>query len=233
AAKMLRMVNSPLYGTAGPVSDLQQAVTILGFKAIRSIAMSASIVDLSRQDKAGFSMRDYWAHGMVCAALCRSIAEHAGLPDPELAFVVGLLKDMGKLVLVDHAPDELRAIVAIAREHGLSFGQAAREVLETDDAELCAWLCSNWKLPQEIVDAVAQQYELILKPDMKLVATMQCAEYLCAVKRIRVSGDCHEPIANRVATKVLGLDEDDLRTIIAAADEESAKAKELLALMAA
>ncbi len=231
AAKMLRMVNSPLYSLASTVTDLEQAVKIIGFKSVRSIAMSVSVIDLSKQDVGGFSMKAFWAHGMVCAALCRLIAERAMMADPELAFIIGLLKDMGKLVLADNAPEELRAIIAVAKGHGLSFGMAAREVLETDDAEIAAWLCTNWQLPKEMIEPVGLQYEMILKPDMHLVAMIQLAEYLCALKNLRVSGDCNKPQVNKQVTKVLGLSGDDLRAIIEATDAEAAKAKEMLALM--
>jgi hypothetical protein len=64
------------------------------------------------------------------------IADKSKVCDPELAFTIGLLKNMGKLILVENAPDETRAIVAVAREYKLSFHAAAREVLDTDDAEL-------------------------------------------------------------------------------------------------
>ncbi len=233
AAKMLRMVNSPLYSLPSPISDLRQAVTILGFKAVRSIAMSASVIDLSKQDTAGFNMKAFWTHNMVCAALCRVIADRACMADPELGYVIGLLKDMGKLVLVENAPEETRAIIAVAKEFSISFHKAAREVLDTDDAELTGWLCERWNLPGDMILPVSQQYELLLKDDMAHVAMIQLAEYLCALKGIRVTGDCNKPQVSKQVTKILNLSEDDLRAILAATEEEAAKAKAMLAQMVA
>ena len=52
ASKMLRLVNSVYYGLNEPVHDLEQAIVILGFKTIRSIALSVSVLSMFQQQSA-------------------------------------------------------------------------------------------------------------------------------------------------------------------------------------
>ncbi len=234
AAKMLRMVNSVYYGLKEPVNDLEQAILILGFKTVRSIALSVSVLNAFQQQNACFNMKSFWAHSAVSAGLCRLLAAKTKICDPELAFIVGLLKDIGKLILVENAPEETRAIIAVAREFRLSFSTATRKVIDTDDAELSAWLLQTWNLDVDVVQAVRWQYDLDgseSKPaTTRLVSMCLFAEYLCALKKIRVSGNCDEPnIDPRVWTQ-LGLDKTALVEVLTVVNDEVDNARQFLAL---
>ena len=193
AAKILRMVNSVFYGLPEPVHDLNQAIAILGFKTIRSIALSISVINLFQQQTTGFSMKAFWTHSAVSACICRLVGEKCKKTDPEMAFVVGLLKDIGLLLMVEHAPEETKAIIAVAREYRLGINDASHKVIDTDHAEIGAWLADHWGLEEEITSAVRDQYKANCADGNVLVAVAQFSEYLCGLKKIRIAGDCAEP----------------------------------------
>ena len=110
AAKILRMVNSVYYGLSDPVHSLEQAIVILGFKTIRSIAMSIAVLNLFQQQDANFNMKSFWTHSAVMAEISRLLAGKANLPDPEMAFIAGLLKDLGMLILCNMPPKRPRKL---------------------------------------------------------------------------------------------------------------------------
>lgn len=233
AAKMLRMVNSVYYGLPEPVNDLEKAILVLGFKTVRSIALSVSVLNAFQQQNANFNMKSFWAHSAVSAGICRLIASKTKICDPELAFIIGLLKDLGKLVLVENAAEEVRAVIAVAREFRLSFPAATRKVMDTDDAELCAWLMQTWNLDVDLVQAVRWQYDLAGaegKPYAKLVAMCQFAEYLCALKKIRVSGNCDEAQLDPQVWNQLGLDKTALVEVLTVVNDEVDNARQFLLL---
>jgi HD-like signal output (HDOD) protein len=230
AAKILRMVNSVYYGLTQPVNDLEQALVIVGFKTIRSIALSISVINMFQQQNACFSMKAFWTHSAVSASICRLLANRTGVCDPELAFVIGLLKDIGKLVLVENAPDETRAVIAVAKEYQLSFHQAAREVLQTDDAEIGAWLCEIWQLDPLIIETVRDQHDLSARPRQQLVAMCNFVDYLCGLKNIRVSGDCAKPELDQRVWDHLGLDKTSLVDVLSLVNDEVDNARALLQL---
>ncbi|MCS6970120.1 MAG: HDOD domain-containing protein [Planctomycetota bacterium] len=235
AAKMLRLVNSVYYGLSEPVNDLEKAIVILGFKTVRSVALSVSVLNAFQQQNANFNMKSFWAHAVVCAALCRLLAGKTRICDPELAFIIGLLKDLGKVILAENAPEETRAIIAVAREFRLSFYAATRKLLDTDDSELCAWLMQAWNLDVDLVVAARWQYDLDAvegKPQARLVALAQFAEYLCGLKKIRVSGDCHDPVLDQRVWGLLGLDRNALVEVLTVINDEVDNARQFLALAA-
>jgi HD-like signal output (HDOD) protein len=233
AAKMLRMVNSVYYGLPEPVNDLEKAIMVLGFKTVRSIALSVSVLNAFQQQSANFNMKSFWAHSAVSAGICRLIAGKTRICDPELAFIIGLLKDLGKLILVENAGEEVRAIVAVAREFRLGFHTATRKVIDTDDAELCAWLMQTWNLDVDLIQTVRSQYDLAAiegKPQAKMVAMCQFAEYLCALKKIRVSGNCDEPQLDPQVWTQLGLDKTALVEVLTVVNDEVDNARQFLLL---
>ena len=230
AAKMLRMVNSVYYGLPQPVQSLGQAVPILGFKTIRSIALSISVINLFQQHTAAFSMKAFWMHSSVCACLCRLVAERADACDPEQGFVLGLLKDIGKILLVENAPNEVRAIIAISKEFGYSFRRATREVIDTDDAEIGAWLLERWNLGAELTDTVRWQGDLEKVANKRLGSICQFADYTCALKKVRVSGDCDEATLDPAVWTHLGLDKTALMKVLTVINDEVDNARTLLQL---
>lgn len=233
AAKMLRMVNSVYYGLKEPVNDLEKAILVLGFKTVRSIALSVSVLNAFQQQNANFNMKTFWAHSAVSAGLCRLLAAKTQACDPELAFIVGLLKDLGKLILVENAAEESRAIIAVAREFRLSFSAASRKVMDTDDAELCAWLMQSWNLDVDLVQTVRWQYDLDGaegKSFARMVAMCQFGEYLCGLKKIRVSGQCDEPQLDPRVWTLLGLDKTALVEVLTVVNDEVDNARQFLLL---
>ena len=230
AAQMLHLVNSVYYGLAEPVNGLDQAIRILGLKTVRSIALSLSTINRFQQQSSTFDMKAFWAHSAVCASLCRLIAAKSKVCDPELAFTLGLLKDIGKVILVDNATQETRQIIAIARKRGIDFTSACHEVLDTDDAEIGAWLTGRWQLEAKLVEAIRHQHHLAQTSEPKLVAICQLAEYLCGLKQIRTSGSCDEPHLDPAVWTHLGLDQSALLEFLAVINDEAENARQVLPL---
>lgn len=230
AAKMLRMVNSVYYGLPETVTDIEKATVLLGFKTIRSIALSISVINAFQQQNACFNMKAFWAHSAVSACLCKMIAEKARLCDPGVAYSIGLLKDIGKLVLVENAAEETRAIIAVAREFKLPFNGASREVLDTDDAEIGGWLAERWELESTIVETIRWQYDIGKGVQMPLVAMCLFSEYLCGLKKIRVSGNCDEPSLDPGVWQHLGLDKNALVELLTRVNDEVDNARQLMSI---
>jgi HD-like signal output (HDOD) protein len=230
SAKMLRIVNSVYYGLPEPVNDLEQAIVILGFKTIRSIALSVSVLNMFQQQNANFNMKAFWAHSAVSACLCRIISEKSRICDPELGFTIGLLKDIGKVILAENAAEETRAIIAVAREFRMSFTKACHEVIDTDDAEIGGWLAQRWELDPQLTNVVKQQHKLEGSTEPKLVSMCLLAEYLCALKKIRTSGSCDEPVLDPAIWPHLGLDKTALVDVLSVINDEVENARQLLAL---
>lgn len=160
--KILQVVNSPLYGLRGRVSNPTQAVALLGLNSLKSLALSTKVFAQFDQRKLPFfSLELLWQHGMATGIHARAIAkeEAAEQAMAEDAFTAGLLHNVGTLVLASNLPAQYRDMLAIMQDQRLSEWVAEREVFGATHAEVAGYLLGQWSLSQPIVDAVAYHHE--------------------------------------------------------------------------
>src|SRR5438270_9536756 len=110
--KLLRTVNSALYGLPQKVSSIDQALVLLGDKASRSLALSFSLPAVQRQARPTSQMRDYWKLSVAGAILARDIAVRMGRVSPEEDLVAGLLRDLGIPILQQMAPESYTKLLS-------------------------------------------------------------------------------------------------------------------------
>ena len=99
-SKVLRLANSAYYGFPQEITNITQAVTILGFNTIRNLALSVSVHKMlfASREKELFSHRDFWKHSVATAVAAKMLANQTGYKSEENAFTAGLMHDIGKNV---------------------------------------------------------------------------------------------------------------------------------------
>ncbi len=207
ASKILKLVNSAYIGLQNKVSNLQQAIVMLGFNMIKGMALSVSVFDVFTETLEGDEKfrRDFWMHSITTATVCRQVASDVGGVDPEVAFVLGLLHDIGKMVLDIHAHEEWRAIMKAVREEKTTFFTAERKVLETDHAEIGGWLAKNWQLNEDLVNGIRGHHRESMWKTSKLGCVLHFAN---TVSRIIQEGEVKDAVTNvqlKKSTVALGI----------------------------
>ncbi|GAB4339073.1 MAG: hypothetical protein Kow0099_13770 [Candidatus Abyssubacteria bacterium] len=185
-ANILKIANSAYFGLSQEVTTVLQAIVVLGFDAVRSIALSASVIDAFRGAGSGhFDRTRFWTHSLACAYLCKKIAAMTHRVDFETAFVSGLLHDIGKIVLDIHFPDSYARITAIMTE-GKSSVDAEVEVLGFSHAEVGMWMAQRWRFPKPIIFSIANHHGRIAHDEQydSLAATVRVANHLCLEERV-------------------------------------------------
>jgi len=230
ASKILRLVNSAYYGLSNKVSSLNQAIVILGFKTVKSVALSASVMGLFKgpSENRRFDRALFWKHSIACACVARLVARKQKGLDPETAFSAGLLHDIGKLVLDHYVPGDVEAIVESARKKQASFLAAEKEILSTDHAEVGRWVAEKWGLPKELVGAIAYHHDLASASDKTIVAVIQFADFLARLKGIAASGSYETPEIPKDVWELLAVDKSDLPELVNTINEEIAAASSWL-----
>jgi putative nucleotidyltransferase with HDIG domain len=158
SAKILQLVNSPLFGFRMRIGDPVQAVQLLGIEAVRGLALSSNIFSqLDLKTVARFGLGRVWRHSMATAGFARVIArrqqEAADIVGE--AFTAALLHDIGKLVLASSMPEDYSVVVEQAASDHVPTWLVERDVLGTTHAEVGAYLLGLWGLPEPIVAGVA------------------------------------------------------------------------------
>lgn len=163
-AKILRIVNSPYYGSAREITTLTQAVITLGTRTVTALALSTSIYDVTGKWNNSIDRISFWRHSLETAIAARLIAESINYPYPEEAFISGLLHDIGLLVLEKSFPDKFNSLWRQA-ESGDHFNELEENHWGTNHARVGQFLLEQWNIPAVISDAVGQHHN-IFPPDI-------------------------------------------------------------------
>jgi len=143
SSKVLQIVNSSLFSSGAPVSDVRAAVLRLGMKTIRNLALGIGAFDSVGKTSTftKTSIDELQKRSLAIAQLSSRIAQ--GRDDPDAAFMAGLVCDVGQLILNSSLAVE-----------GAENAQA--DVIT--HAEVGAFLLGLWGLPFRIVEAVANHH---------------------------------------------------------------------------
>ncbi|MBI1423672.1 MAG: HDOD domain-containing protein [Gammaproteobacteria bacterium] len=161
ATRLLKIANSPMYGSMRQIDSISRAVTILGTKQIRDLVISttaAKVFEGIPNDV--ISVADFWHHSLYCALLARVLATHSKKANADTLFTAGLLHDIGHLIMLNRIPqEELAAIMlTVQGEASRDLIDAERELLGFDHTEVGAQLAQQWHLPELIVECIAHHH---------------------------------------------------------------------------
>jgi putative nucleotidyltransferase with HDIG domain len=157
AAKVLQIVNSAFFRLAKRITNIEQAVSYLGFTAIRNIATSVEI--FSQWGSGGPSPLDpdkLQAHAQAVAAAANALTEKTELADDTL--LAGLLHDIGYWVLARECSTELNKAMELAAAQNIPLHVAESQVMGASHAEIGAYLLGIWGFPYPIIEAVAHHH---------------------------------------------------------------------------
>jgi len=159
-AKVLQLVNSPLFAPSRAIASPEQAVIYLGIEMVRALAITESVFSqFGTRNHPGFSPEELRDHSFQVATLARRIAKERRLA-PQFVddvYLGGLMHDIGKLVLGSNFPSQYREVVRY-------FGDAAalreteRRLFGTTHAEVGAYLLWLWGMPASVAGIVAQHH---------------------------------------------------------------------------
>lgn len=153
--KVLRVVNSSLFGLARRVSDLNQALALLGAKPLKLLVLGFSLPDPLFADVAGDVLTRYWKHTLTRAVAAREISERIWRQPGDDAFIAALLKDLGRLVLIQGLGRPYIDFLRKADHGSQPLRQLERRVIGFDHVQLTAGVLTQWGLPESLIEAVS------------------------------------------------------------------------------
>jgi two-component system, cell cycle response regulator len=183
AARVLKTVNSSFYGVRRPCSTINQAVVMLGLGAVKSLALSFSLVNaLNNRANSEFDYLSYWRRGLYTAVAAKCIARDAVLAMEEEAFLGGLLQDVG-IIGMFHGLERqyLTVLLKTGGDHRSLVKHELAE-LELQHPDVGAMMCERWKLPQELIVPVRFHERPTAAPD----------EYASLVRAVALGNTVHD-----------------------------------------
>lgn len=158
AAKTLRLANSSFYGLARQVSSIEESTAILGLRTLRSVAIAAGLVGgFSGARCAGFDFAAFWRHAIGTALVARELARRVGI-DEDAAFTLGLVHDIGRLVLVSSYEEDYAQAIEYRTINDCLMYIAERHQFGLDHTDVGALVAEHWHFAPETVAAIAAHH---------------------------------------------------------------------------
>lgn len=209
STRILRLANSAFYGLRYKVDSLRRAVVVIGFDAVRMLALATSVFDaLSRQSQFAFDPEEFWLHSLGAAKAAQLMSKGIkGVESAEGCFTAALLHDMGKYCLALALKDDYAAIVRCAEQQKNPLAVVERSVLQTTHADVGMWLADKWRLPAMITDAVGYQHRPLgyTGPYLLEVAVVGLSSEFARMANYGYAGDYDPPAFYPPSMDRLGL----------------------------
>lgn len=164
SAKIVRIANSPLYKSRGTISNIGQAVSILGMHGVMTIALSFSLTDSlmkhSRNSLSPANSNIFWRRSITSALASRALGQRLNMGNLlDDLFLAGLLQDIGILVFYAMLPETYPQIFTAAANHG-ELHDAENKAFGIGHDELGGALLERWKLPAYLSHACMRSHTL-------------------------------------------------------------------------
>ncbi|NUP99644.1 MAG: HDOD domain-containing protein [Armatimonadetes bacterium] len=215
--QVLKLSNSPYYGVSRRVATVQQALLVLGRKAVRSLVVAAASQDFLSKPQAGYMLRrgELWSHSIAAGYGASLIAAKIGFRQTEEAFVAGLLHDIGKVVLSGYLAEDVERLTdRINRPDAPSFDQVEKEFLNIDHAALGGMIIEHWQLPSHLSQAIAYHHRpRDAGEHWQLATIVHLANALALIIGIGIGVDGLQYEIDEEAVSRLGLDAEALEEL--------------------
>ena len=160
-SKLLKLSNSAYYGYARRISNVREAVILLGMRTVRSVAISSAIIDvfkLPQLDHDFFDHDLFWAHSVTVGLVAETIARETKAARPEDAFTAGVLHDVGKLAMMLAEPAMFAEVVDLTMREEMRYREAELAVFQVGHEQVGARLAQRWKFPEHLVSSIREHH---------------------------------------------------------------------------
>ena len=184
AAQCLRMANSPLFGRRA-VETVRGAVMTLGIDRVRSTLFGLCMNRTIPTDKWVLDANAFWRHSLGCALVAETMARAIGYPEPEKAYLAGLLHDLGFLVVSVLETAKFRECLEQAAAHRCALHVSEQPILGYTHAEAGSILCEHWSFSRDLTDAAGLHHQTDqLATAGPLVCLVHLSDLLCRVRNL-------------------------------------------------
>jgi len=193
SAAVLKLANSAYYGYPRSVGDISRAVVIIGFKTVVSVAICVSVFK-SLSDKftsREFSTEEFWKHTIAAGEAAKILAQNIKYEFSSLAYIIGLLHDIGKIALSFSNPSQFDDAVFDSRALDKPLHSCEEQIFGFDHQTAGGWLGERWQLPESILAGIKYHHNIEACPenlqDEAIIA--HTANYLAKSAKFGNSGD--------------------------------------------
>ncbi len=212
-ALVLQMSNSVSLGYARTCSTLREAVMYIGLARLKSILLTSSATSMLKRNLMGYRLGagELWHHSLVTGVASEWLAQALRYPNPEEAYVSGLLHDMGKLLLDQFVLSNYDTIVDFVQRYRMQLWQVEERLIGVDHARVGGLIAERWNFPVVLVDAIRFHHNpSFARSNPHLPALVNLANYLAVDYQVSHSAlfsfELHPETLNILKLDLAGVD---------------------------
>ena len=157
-ARLLKVANSSFYGQVAEVDTVKKAVMLLGTKTVHDTVLNITISHAFQSlNGVDYDVPTFWQNSVMRGVVAVSCAKELNIPEPERLFTLGLLSDLGHMVMSIREPDLMRGVFRQHEKTKYPLHLFERSTFGFDSSELGADLLETWLIPDSIVTGIRYQ----------------------------------------------------------------------------
>ncbi len=150
--KLIKVVNSPVYGISSKIDTVTQAIFYLGFNEVKNLILALSVLKIFGNTHTFnyFNIIDLWKHAIAVGIISRMLGQTIGQKNIENYFISGLLHDIGKLVFYKLIGEDYAKILRYNFDNNLNLLETERQNFGITHETAGEMIAAQWKLPQNL-----------------------------------------------------------------------------------
>jgi len=189
AARVIKIVNSPLYRSSQEIKSVKRALVYLGFRHIRELALTCSFIEAFQGKDGAFDVMTFWEHSFGVGIVAKIIAQKARYIDTEKAYLAGIIHDIGEVFLSYYYKKDFLRILQEIKSTPYKLVDAEDRFWGTNHSYIGVAIAKKWNFPPEYCEVIAHHHEpeqATLEPN--LVAIVNLADLFCSVRQLDYGG---------------------------------------------
>jgi HD-like signal output (HDOD) protein len=224
SAKILRLVNSPLFGFSSKIDSITHAVSLIGTQELATLALGISTINFFKDIPPELiDMQTFWKHSLSCGVFGKLIAGLIPEFKADRFFTAGLLHDSGRLVMYKNMPYASTQSLLKARTEMLPLVDAEQEILGFDHTQVAEQLMKTWDFPEHLTQIIAHHHNPAQAENPKEAAVITLADILANARAISFGGQFVLPALPDETWDVLQLDPKRLSPLLRDHDQSIAE----------
>ena len=204
-ATVLKLVNSSFFGLHSQVNNIKDAVTMLGVRHLRALALSGHLAHEYPQDSSwsAFSFEKMNLRSLLVARLAHQLCVELKTSKivQDQAFLGGLLHDLGHIILASRDSDQYQRVMRHATENNIGISCAEKQILGIYHGEAAAYVLNKWNLPIAIVEVALLHHTPQLSADTEF--TPLTAVHIADATLPATNNDMKVDLSNRLSKSYL------------------------------
>ncbi|MBN2738269.1 MAG: HDOD domain-containing protein [Spirochaetales bacterium] len=169
-SKILKIANSALYARQTEIKSLQMAITLLGFKNIKSLILLITASSFFKKHKDSDFYNSFWKHAIFSAFIGKKITIFCQQKElSENVFLSALLHNMGKIALYNYAPELYQKAISEETNEIISLEELEEKYFKVNHKIVGSELFKKWNFPDIFVDTSAEHDSVNITSPFKVI----------------------------------------------------------------